>query len=331
MTSPRLSTLLQAFFVEHLLQHKCASPQTVAAYRDTFRLLLGFLQSRTGVEPAALHLHALDAEALLGFLDHLEQQRRNSVRSRNARLSALRSFFRFVALREPACLDQVTRVLAIPTKRASRRLVGFLCREEMDALLAAPDRTTWAGRRDHALLLVMYNTGARVSEVAALRHTHIHFGVTTAVHIHGKGRKERAVPLWGRTARILQEWFRELGDGQDGWAFPNAHGGRLSRHGINYLLNEAVETGRASCKTLTAKRVSPHVVRHTTAMHLLQAGVDPAVIALWLGHESLETTHAYVEADLAMKQRAIQKISPAGAAAQRFKPSDALLAFLEGL
>jgi len=331
MTSPLLAPLLQSFFVEHLLLHKGVSPQTVASYRDTFRLLLRFLQDTTSVEPSALELNALDAQTLLSFLSHLEQQRNNSVRSRNVRLSALRSFFRFVALKEPACLGLATRVLAIPVKRAPRAMVGFLTREEVDAVLAAPNRSTWAGRRDQALLLVLYNTGARVSEIAAVSRSDVHLGATSAVTLHGKGRKERAVPLWRRTARLLQQWLVELGFTESVWLFPNAQGGRLTRHGIAYLLNQAVEVAQATCKSLAAKRVSPHVLRHTTAMHLLQSGVDPAVIALWLGHESLQTTHGYVEADLAMKQQAIEKISPPGLPSQRFKPSDALLTFLGSL
>jgi site-specific recombinase XerD len=325
-----LSPLVQAFFVEHLLRHKRASPQTVSAYRDTFRLLLGFLHATTHREPATLSLGELDAPTILAFLDHLEQQRKNTVRSRNARLAALRPFFRFVALRTPDGLDLTTRVLAIPTKRADRHLIGSLTRDEMDALLAGPDRTRWAGRRDHALLLTLYNTGARVSEIIALRRSEVSFGASSSLRLHGKGRKERIVPLWAATARVLKPWFQELGTTPDSVAFPNARGGSLTRHGVRYL-KEAIRRVRPTCPSLTAKRVSPHVIRHTTAMHLLQAEVDPATIALWLGHESLETTHVYIQADLTMKERALAKLAPLGPPLRRFKGDDALLRFLATL
>lgn len=322
---------LQAFFVEHLLGHKRASPQTIVSYRDAFRLLLGYLQATTGKEPASLLLTDLDAPALLGFLDDLEVRRRNSTRTRNARLAAFRSFFRYVALREPESLALITRVLAIPAKRADRKLVGYLTRNEIDAVLAAPDRNSWTGRRDHVLLLTLYNTGARVSEVTALRRGDVTFGPGASVLLHGKGRKERAVPLWARTARSLREWWSELGDKADDAAFPNARGRPLTRFGIAYILGQAVELAQVHCQSLRTKRVSPHVLRHTTAMHLLQGGVDVAVIALWLGHESLETTHVYVEADLAMKQRALAKLTPAATRSRRYKPDDQLLAFLTAL
>ena len=321
----------QAFFAEHLRRHRRASPQTVGAYRDTFRLLLTFLSETTGIAPAAGRLADLDAPTLLAFLDHLEQQRKHTVRSRNARLAALRSVFRSVALREPESLALVTRGLAIPRQRASRRLVGSLTRPEMDALRAAPDRAARAGRRDHALLLTLYNSGARVSALTALRRSQVTCGGHPALQLHGKGRTARAVPLWARTARVLQAWFRELDGPADGVAFPNARGGPLSRHGVAYRLGQAVQRARATCASLAGKRVGPHVIRHTTAMHLLQAGIDPAVIALWLGHESVETTHLYVEADLALKERALAKLAPAGPGARRFKATDALLAFLATL
>lgn len=330
-TSPAVGPLVQAFFAEHLLGHKRASPQTVGTYRDAFRLLLGFLRAQTGTEPAALRLADLDAPIVLAFLDHLEQGRNNAVKSRNVRLAAIRSFFRFVALREPASLGLATRVLAIPNKRATRTLVNYLTRAEMDAIIAAPDRTAWAGRRDHALLLTLYNTGARVSEITGLRRSDIQSGASPTVQLHGKGRKERIVPLWARTASVLRAWSHELGDTPDGIVFPNARHGRLTRHGVIYVLGQAVQRARSRCVTLGTKRVSPHVVRHTTAMHLLQAGVEITVIALWLGHESIETTHIYVEADLSMKQQALEKIAPLGGGARRFKPDDRLMAFLANL
>jgi site-specific recombinase XerD len=221
------------------------------------------------------------------FLDHLEADRHNGARSRNARLAALRSFFRFVTMREPTSLAMVSRVLAIPAKRTARPLVGYLARSEVDALLASTDRGTWAGRRDHALLLTLYDTGARVSEVARLQGAQIDLSSSASIHLHGKGRKDRAVPLWPKTARVLRAWFHELGS-DGGLAFPGARGQPLTRDGVAYLLNRATNAARGHCPSLRDKRVSPHVLRHTTAMHLLQAGVDLSVIALWLGHESIE-------------------------------------------
>jgi integrase/recombinase XerD len=269
---------------------------------------------------------------VLAFLDHLERDRGCSVRSRNNRLAAIRSFFRVVSLRVPDRLGQVTQVMAIPIKRGDKRLVHYLSRDEVKALLAAPDRTVWSGRRDHALLLTLYNTGARVSEIIALRREQVRLDTTGAhVELLGKGRKERVVPLWAETAQVLRPWFRELGDDGNGVAFPGARGRALSRDGVDHLLHRAVATAVTVCPSLAAKKVSPHVLRHSTAMHLFQAGVDMAVIALWLGHESLETTHVYVEADLATKERALEKLAPMRGMPARYRADDKLLAFLATL
>jgi integrase/recombinase XerD len=333
MTSPHASIAphVQAFFTEHLCHQKRVSPHTIASCRDTFRLLLTFIKETVGIEPSALQVTELDAPLVLRFLDSLESQRGNTVRSRNIRLSALRTFFRFVALRAPESVAIATRVLAIPLKREDKHLVGYLTREEMEALLAAPDRSQWVGRRDHALLLTMYNSGARVSEMPMLRRRQIGFGTSTLLHLHGKGRKDRTVPLWSQTSRVLQAWVQEVGAQEDQMVFPNARGTPLSRHGVMYLLRQVVHKAVGTCPSLQTKQVSPHVIRHTTAMHLLQAGVDIAVIALWLGHESIETTHVYLEADLATKERALQKLAPVAEQASRFTADDSLLAFLTAL
>jgi site-specific recombinase XerD len=333
MTTPSVPAagLVQAFFVEHLLNQKHASPRTLATYRDAFRLLLRFVRETHGVEPAALTVDNLDAPVILAFLDHIERQRANSIRSRNARLAAIRSFFRFVQMREPAAVATASRVLAIPVKRTERKLVGYLTRPEIDALLSAADLTNRDGRRDHALLLTLYNSGARVSEIIGVRRDEIVLDAPASLKLHGKGRKERAVPLWLKTAQVLRAWFQELGDRFGGLAFPSARGGRLSRHGVSFLLSRLTNCAATACPSLLNKRISPHVVRHSTAMHLLQSGVDPAVIALWLGHESVETTHGYVEADLTMMENAMGKLAPAGSAPRRFKASDDLLAFLATL
>jgi integrase/recombinase XerD len=330
-SSVPIAPLLHAYFVEHLLNHKRVSPQTVSAYRDTFRLLLNWLRDSARKEPASLVLADIDAPVILSFLNALEEQRGNSVRSRNARLAAIRSFFRFVALRQPESLNIATRVLAIPVKRDTRRLVGYLTRTEIETVLAAPDQSCWSGRRDHALLLTLYNSGARVSEIAALDRSQVNFGKTTYLLLLGKGRKQRSVPLWTKTARVLRSWFQTPFEAHSNLAFPSARGRALSRFGVSYILARAVRDASSACPSLNSKRVSPHLLRHTTAMHLLQAGVDLSVIALWLGHESIETTHIYVEADLATKQRALGKLSPPGVKLATFHPNDALLSFLATL
>ncbi len=326
-----LSPHVQAFFTVHLCHQKRVSPQTLASSRATFRRLLTFVQETVGILPSALRVTDLDAPLLLAFLDHLEHHRGNAVRSRNIRLSALRTFFRFIALRDPESLTRATRVFAIPQKREDKKLIGSLTRDEMESLLAPPDRSHWGGRRDQALLLTMYNSGARVSELTALRRAQVCFGVTTFLDLHGKGRKERTVPLWPQTRRVLQAWFREGRAAADQVAFPNARGKPLSRHGVMYLLQRIAQSATATSPSLRTKTVSPHVLRHTTAMHLLQSGVDIAVIALWLGHESSETTHVSLEADLATKERALQKLAPVEAPLARFTPADPLLAFLPSL
>jgi site-specific recombinase XerD len=278
-----------------------------------------------------LRVVALDAPIILSFLDYLEFTRHNSVRSRNVRLAAIRSFFRWVALCDPELARLATRVLAIPAKRTDRRLVQSLSRAEVDAVLAAPDRSQWLGRRDHALLLTLYNTGARVSEITALQETQVQFGSSTFIKLKGKGRKERSIPLWSNTAQILKAWFHELEGSHSSVAFPSHRGRQLSRNGVDYILQRAIGRASSHCPSLADKRVSPHVVRHTTAAHLLQAGIDISIIALWLGHESIETTHIYIDADLATKERALEKLAPTDATSLRFKPTDSMLAFLQQL
>lgn len=329
--APTLPSLVQRFFTQHLCDQKNVSPRTVAAYRDGFRLFFQFLQERTGRSPSDLQMADLDERAVLAFLDHLESARDNQIRSRNLRLSAIRAFFRFVSVRDPANIAIASRVLSIPIKRTSRPMMTYLTREEMEALLAVPDRNTWLGSRDHALLLTMYNTGARASEMTGLLCEQVGFASPTIIQIHGKGRKDRAVPLWPQTSRVLRRWFDLLQVKADGFAFPTQRGGRLSADALNYLLQNVVAKAAAKCPELKRKRVTPHVIRHTTAMHLLQAGVDIAVIALWLGHESIETTHGYVEADLEMKKRALDKLSPATGHLSCYKPDDKLLRFLSSL
>ena len=323
---------LQRFFAEHLAVHKHASPGTVASYRDTFRLLLRFMQDTTGIAPTALPVATIDADAILAFLNHIERDRRCSVRSRNARLAAIRAFFRFVSLHDPACLGMATRIMAIPNKRFEKKLVGFLSRAEVKALIAAPDRRTCSGRRDHALLLTLYNTGARISEIIGLRRRQLSLDAGHAsIQLLGKGRKERVIPLWDETARVLRGWLREIDDTPDAVVFPSARNHPLSRDGADYILRRAVVTATVSCSSLANRSVSPHVLRHSTAMHLLQSGVDLAVIALWLGHESIQTTNVYITADLASKEKALERLDPVAGTFSRYRPTDKLMAFLAAL
>jgi len=332
MITPTLvGPLLQYFFADHLVAQRRVSPQTIASYRDTFRLLLRFVHRETGIEPASLPLSTLDAETIIAFLEGLEKERRNAVNSRNLRLTAIRSFYRLVALRDPASVGIATRVLAIPMKRADTRVRQYLTREEMDAILTTLDRKQWCGRRDYVLLLTMYNTGARVSEISALCQDQVSLGTKSYVHLRGKGRKERSVPLWPITAQVLKEWFREIGARDGAVAFPNIRGEPLTRFAVHLLLRKAVQKAGPRCLSLKRKRVSPHVIRHSTAMALLQSGVDIAVIALWLGHEHLETTNVYLHANLAMKEKALEKVLPMGMPFRRFRADDRLLAFLESL
>lgn len=328
-TTKLIGPLLEGFFVEHLLAHKHVSPRTISSYRDTFRLLLLFVRDRTHTEPSSLRIDALDAPIILSFLDHLETERHNCARSRNARLAAIHSFFRWVALCDPESVGLATRVLAIPSKRTDRLLVRSLSRDEIDAILAAPDRSQWRGRRDYALLMTMYNTGARVSEVIALRQEQIQFGSTTLINLMGKGRKERSIPLCPDAARTLKTWFRELEILHTTIAFPSCRGRSLSRNGVDYILQQAVNHAGTHCPSLIGKRVSPHVVRHSTATHLLESGHGIEFVALWLGHESIESTHIYTDIDLVAKEHALEKLAPTHAASFRFKPTDSVLAFLQ--
>lgn len=332
MISSRLvGPLLQVFFTDYLVAQRRVSPQTVASYRDTFRLLLRFVQRETGIGPVALSMAELNASIILRFLDGLEKDRGNAVVSRNLRLTAIRSFYRMVALHEPACTGIATHVLAIPLKRSHTRVREYLTREEVEAVLSSIDRTSWCGRRDYALLLTLYNSGARVSEISTLRQNQISLAAKSYVQLHGKGRKDRVIPLWPRTARILKEWLRELRPGEPAVAFPGVRGDPLTRFAVHLLLRKAVARARQRCPTLRKKRVSPHVLRHSTAMALLQSGVDIAVIALWLGHESIETTNKYLHANIIIKEKALAKLQPVGGKFRRFQPDDTLLAFLETL
>ena len=328
---PTFPTLLEGFFTRRLMQQRQASAHTIASYRDTFRLLLQFAQQRLRKAPSMLMLEDIDVPLVGHFLDELEKVRHVTARTRNLRLTAIHSFFRYVAFEAPAHAAQTQRVLAIPTKRFTRALVSFLSRQEVDALLAAPDRRTWSGRRDHALILLAVQTGLRLSELTGLRPQDLHLGTGAHVRVIGKGRKERCTPLSKNTRSVLAAWVRELPNVPDQPVFPNARGGHLSAHGVHYLLAKHVATATSTCPSLKHKRVSPHVLRHTTAMDLLQQGVEQCVIALWLGHESIETTQVYLDADLELKQRVLDAVTPLNGKPGRYRPDDKLLAFLNSL
>ena len=326
-----LAPTLEAFFSGRLVNEKGASPHTIAAYRDTFRLLLCFAQKRTGKQPSALQIEDLDAPLITAFLDHLEHDRDNSPRTRNARLAAIHSMFRFAALRHPEHAALIARVIAVPTKRFDRAIVSYLTADEVDALLAAPDRSRWIGRRDHALLTLAIQTGLRVTELTSLRCQDAHLGTGPHVQTRGKGRKQRVTPLTSQTVAVLKLWLRERDGHPDQPLFPTSRGRALSRDAIALLVAKHTSAANRNCPTLNKKTISPHVLRHTAAMNLLHAGVDSTVIALWLGHESVEATQIYLHADMAIKERALARTTPPNNTPGRYRPPDTLLAFLEGL
>lgn len=323
--------LLQYFFTERLQQQRQASAHTINSYRDTFRLLLQFIQARLNKPPACLSLEEIDAPLIVSFLNDLEKRRGISVRSRNLRLTAIHSFFHYAAFEVPSRTEQIQRVLAIPSKRYSRTLIGFLTRPEVDALLAAPNAETWGGRRDHALLLLMVQTGVRLSEMTGTNRRDVVLGTGAHVRVFGKGRKERCIPLTRQTAVVVKAWVKEPARADTEILFPNARGGRLSADGVSYILAKHVKTACEACPSLQEKRVTPHVLRHTMAMEMLHAGIDTTVIALWLGHESVNTTQIYLDADLALKEKIIAKITPHDGTPGLYQPDDQLLTFLNNL
>lgn len=329
MTS--LAPTLEAYFTERLIRQRRASPHTIASYRDTFRLLFAYIQQTTGTPPSRLQITDLDAATIGAFLQHLEQERQNTARARNIRLAAIHSFFHYCALRHPEHAALIQRVLAIPRKRAEKRTVTFLTPVETQALLDAPNRSTWAGRRDHALLLTAVQTGLRISELLGLTRADTQLATGAHVRTIGKGRKERVVPLTKQTVAVLRAWLRETTDQPRSPLFPSRDGGTLTRDAIERRLAQHVNTAQHACASLRSKRVTMHTMRHTAAMNLLAAGVDTSTIALWLGHEQERTTHIYLHADLELKQRTLDRLTPPEGRPGRYRAPDTLLAFLEGL
>ncbi len=326
-----IAPTLQAFFTDRLANQRQASPNTVTAYRDTFKLLLAFVQRRTGTAPSDLGFEHLDASTVAAFLDHLERDRGNSVRTRNTRLAAVHSFYRYAALQHPEHAALIARVLAIPSKRFDRADVSFLTPQEIDALLGAVDRSRWVGRRDHTLLTIAIQTGLRVSELTGLRCQDLHLGNGAHVRCLGKGRKARCTPLTAHTVAVVQVWIKErIGNASDP-LFPTSRGTPLSRDAVALLVSKYTDIARPTCPSLQTKTVSPHVLRHTAAMALVRGGVESTVIALWLGHETTRTTDVYIHADLALKEQAMARTTPPTTAPGRYRPPDTLLAFLDNL
>ena len=326
-----LAPTLQSFFTDRLTRQRQASPHTIAAYRDALKLLLAFAAARTGTPPSRLDFAELDAPLIGAFLDHLEHDRGNSVRTRNARLAAVHALYRYAALRHPEHAAVLARVLAIPPKRFDQRLVTYLTEPETTALLASPDLSTWTGRRDHALLVLAVQTGLRISELTALTRAEVHLGTAAHVTFLGKGRKQRITPLTSTTTAVIGAWLAERHGDPDDPLFPSRYGTAMSRDAVERRLAGYTVTAARLAPTLTEKKITPHVLRHTAAMRLLAAGVDSTVIALWLGHQSVATTQIYIHADLAIKEQALARTAPLNATPGRYQPSDTTIAFLESL
>ena len=326
-----LAPTLEAYFTHRLISQKRASRHTIAAYRDAFRLLLHFAEQQTGKPPSLLDLEDLDAPLIGAFLDHLEHARGNTTQSRNARLVAIHSLFRFAALRHPEHAALIARVLAIPAKRCDRSDVSFLTHAECKALLAAPNRDRWTGRRDHALMAVAIQTGLRVSELTGLCCQDVHLGTGANVQCTGKGRKQRCTPLTTQTARVLSVWMQERQGQPADPLFPTSRGRSLSRDAVALRMDKYARIAAQECPTLRDKAVSPHTFRHSCAMNLLGSGVDPAVIALWLGHQNLRSVESYIHADMALKERALARTAPLATTPGRYRPPDRLIDFLEAL
>jgi integrase len=326
-----LAPTLEAFFTQHLAGHRQASPRTIGSYRDTWRLFLGYALEKTGTAPAGLDIAALDSVLVSGFLAHLEAGRGNTPRTRNARLAAIRSFFKFAALRHPEHAGTIARVLAIPAKKHGRRSVSYLTAAEAAALIAAPDTTTWHGRRDRAFLALAAQTGLRSSELTGLTRGDVQTGTGPTIRCHGKGRKDRVTPLTANVAAVIRTWLREQPGSSADPLFPARTGRRLSSDAVQDLVERHAVTAAAGCPPMRDKHVTPHTLRHTAAMALLHAGVDPVTIALWLGHESPRSTQPYIHADLKLKEKALARISSPKTKTGRYRPPDKLLAFLEGL
>jgi len=322
---------IKRFFTEYLPNQRNCSSHTIASYGDALRLFLVHLRDRKKISPAKLVVHDFSAGNIMEFLNELQVSRNNETGTRNVRLAAIRSFVKYLLLLDPTFTGDLHAVLAIPVKRSERRVLDFLTREELDAVLVAPDEETWSGKRDRILFTVMYNSGARVSEIAGAKVSDIRLNPGATLRLHGKGRKDRVLPLWKSTAKSLSQWITGNRLAATAPLFANARGAHMTRSGVEKRLRDAVRKAMEKCPSLKDKHVSPHTLRHTTAMHLLQSGVDITLIAMWLGHESIETTHIYMTTDLTMKENALKVLQPPTPGKFRFQPNDELIAFLESL
>ena len=331
MNSSEFPAILQNFFCEYLINQKNVSSCTVLSYRDTFRQLLNYAKSTLNKTPSDIIIADINAHLILNFLEHLETKRGNSIGTRNVRLAAIRSFVKYATLKMPNYLNDFKSILAIPKKRYNKTLVGFLTPEEVQAIIQSTNPSTRSGQRDRVLFSVLYNTGARVSEIIRLNVADVDIQRTKSVKLYGKGRKERTVPLWDETIILIKSWLKNTDLKENDPLFPNRTGTYMTRSGVESRLKECLKTAQKICPSLAKHKISPHTFRHTTAMHLLQAGVNLSVIALWLGHESISTTHMYMEADLTMKENALQKMQSPKTKKIRYRPSDKLLGFLESL
>lgn len=331
INTPNLPRYVKRFFAEYMPTQRSCSPNTINSYNYAFRLFLGYLRDHRQIAPSSLTVRDLNAANVLDFLNNIQETRRNSAVTRNARLAAIRAFVQYLLMMEPTLACDLQAILAIPVKRASKRVLDFMTSDELGVLLDAPDEDSWSGKRDRILFTVMYNVGARVSEIIAVKVADVTLHPSGTLHLHGKGRKERVLPLWSSTVNLLRTWITanrlQAGD----VLFANARGLPMTRSGVEKRLQEAVRIAGDHCPSLVNKRISPHTIRHTTAMHLLQSGVDITLIALWLGHESIETTHIYMTTDLTMKQQALESLQPPSQGGFRFRPTDELLAFLKSL
>ena len=327
----QFAVLLQSFFTDYLIIQRQVSQNTIASYRDTFRLFLHFCQKHLKKNPSDLALDEINASLIRLFLNDIEKTRKVSAQTRNQRLAALHSCFRYASLQYPECSEMIQQILAIPQKRFNRASIDYLTRNEVDNLLKVPDRKKRSGRRDYTLLLVGIRTGLRVSELTGLHQSDVILGTGAHLHCFGKGRKERSTPMTKKTAKVMQQWLRECQGNKEDLVFTNARGGHLSTDGVQYILDKHIRTAREQCPSLKKKRVTPHVLRHTTAMELLQSGVDPMIIAIWLGHESVETTQIYIKENLKMKEQALKRTQESNSKTLRYKPDDKLLEFLQSL
>lgn len=329
--SNELPSLIEGFFAKRLVSQRNVSAHTIASYRDTFRLLFSFADRELHRAPSLLTMKDLNAEFICRFLDMVERERGNGARTRNLRLTAIRSFFRYAALEAPEYASLIQRVQAIPPKRCERKIVGFLTQTEVAAILAAIDQSSWCGMRDYALLLIAMQTGLRLAEITGLRPCDVTLGPGAYVRCQGKGRKERCTPLTRSTARVLRAWRHRASDPSDGYLFPSARGGRLSHDAVQGLVTKHVTAARPSCPTLKGRKITPHMLRHTAAMELLNAGIDRSLIAIWLGHESVETTQVYLDANLSLKEQILARSRQPNGKIRRFMPGDRLLTFLRNL